>query len=192
MFHAWSGCGGTRREADPGSAHRASGFTLLEIMLVLAIVVVVLAIVAPRFTWAPAASLVDEAQHFRRLLAYAREEAELGGVPLRCTVLRTGYRFSRATPKDGKEAWMLVQRPPLTAYRLPDPLIIQHVRMSGMRMRLTVDNSDVRESTVLAHLFFYPDGSLSPADVVMAAGSARMVLRLRPGPGGISVEAPGS
>jgi len=162
-------------------------------MLVLSILVVVLGIVMPRLAWAPAASLGDEALHFKRLLVFARQEAELGGLPLRCTILKTGYRFSRAAHEGGKEVWKPVRLPPLAAYHLPTPLHIQRVDTgANMGVRLSARLRDVREPGLLAHLFFYPDGTLSPADIVMASDTSRVLLQVRPGPGGISMVIPES
>lgn len=175
------------------------GFTLLEIMLVLAIMVVAIAIVVPRFFSGFTASLDDEGRRLQQVMQLAADEADVSGVPLRWIAMPDTYRFER-WGDDGK--WQAMERLPFEPYRLPAGIEIAAVSHSGISGMLRTDlipqGADGRSVSSVASIgevLFFPGGSLTDADVELhrpdaEAGAKQESRRLlvRPGPGGVRLQ----
>lgn len=78
------------------------GFTLIEVLIVVAIVGVVGSIIALSSRSAPSRLLEAEADRLIQLLSMARDEAELSGQPLALTFSTEGYVFQK---RDRRGRW---------------------------------------------------------------------------------------
>ena len=174
------------------------GFTLLEIMLVLAIMAIAVVLVVPDFLSGSSASLDDESRRLQVALSLAAEDAQVYGVPVRWSATAHAYRFEKW---DAAGKWDAVLQGPLKPHALPSGVGIAGVRqgqaaypaavMSPSDTAASTTNADGGEPA-LGQVLFWPDGSLTMADIELVrdvAGSQKpedsRVLRLRPGPGGI-------
>lgn len=95
------------------------GFSLIEIL----VVIVILAVLAGAVSLALAGAggermLAREAERAQALLAYACEQAELGGRTIGISLSKHGYRFSRTE----QEVWLPYKDGELRARHWPPPL----------------------------------------------------------------------
>ncbi|MDQ6986924.1 MAG: prepilin-type N-terminal cleavage/methylation domain-containing protein [Mariprofundaceae bacterium] len=183
-----------RNAAQP----RLRGFTLLEIMLVIAVMAIVAGFVIPNLFRPATATLDDAARQLVRLLHVASEEAQLRSAPLRWNAYSDHYEFQVA---DSKGEWHMLSAPPFRAQALPHGVKISDIRLADSLMQgfnsdniepysikeKTNDASDKNKKPPLASLMFMSDGMLSVADVFLQSPSGDLVLELRPGPAGIRV-----
>ncbi len=170
----------------PGE-NSASGFTLLEIMLVIVIMAVTAMMVAPSYFTALSPSLDDEGKRLAQALRLASEEATLSGDAFRVRFRRHGYQFQNA---DREGVWRTRRQSPYQPYRLPQGIQIVEVRPS---LPLTEDAGAAEKGAeaVLADLLLPAEGVRQIANIVLAAepqDGRRITVRLRPGPGGIAVK----
>jgi len=89
-----------------GSRRRASGFTLLELMVVVAIVAIASAGVAFALRDATGASLDREGQRLGALLESARAKSRLTGTPVRWVADPEGFHFEGLAPDALPHAWL--------------------------------------------------------------------------------------
>lgn len=191
---------------SPSGRHIAhsseAGFTLLEILLVVTLIVIVTAMVAPSFISMSGASIDDEVRRVQQVLRLAAEESQLTGVPVRMVVFKNGYRFEQlvdqppAPGSDVKEQkWMDLGEPPFTEYQLGDGIEVGEIRFSGS-LPPDVENEPVKEGEEqpIGRLNFWPDGMLDAADLILLAPelNEQRTLQLRSGPGGIRLADEGS
>ncbi len=181
------------------------GFTLLEIMLVMAVMAMVAAFVLPNMFRPATATLNDTARHLVRLLHVASEEAQLRGVPLRWNAYADHYQFQLA---NNKGEWQAFSEPPFAAQALPDDVKITEVRLAdGLGLGFagdtglatatdkTMQTIDFKNKSKLSgkggkaigSVVFMSDGMLSVADVFLHANAGELRLELRPGPAGIRI-----
>lgn len=157
----------------------ARGFTLLELLLVILIMALAAALVIPDMRPHPAAGLERQAGRLQQVLRLALEEAELRGMPLRWSAFPDRYEFELA---DANGRWRRMREKPFQPVRLQNGVRIADVRLQDGLPR---SGSVAAGSGVLAHIVLSPAGTPAAADIVLAAGVARLHLRLRPGPDGI-------
>ena len=91
---------GTRRE-------RGAGFTLIEVLVVIAIIALVAALVTVKISPDARQSLREEGLRLAALLAHARDEAIVSGAPLAWQRTDEGYRFMQRAPD---RTWQPVDR----------------------------------------------------------------------------------
>jgi general secretion pathway protein H len=89
-----------------GSRRRASGFTLLELMVVVAIVAIASAGVALVLRDATGASLEREGQRLGALLESARAKSRLTGTPVRWVADPEGFHFEGLATDTLPHAWL--------------------------------------------------------------------------------------
>jgi len=189
----------------PLNVLRQRGFTLLEIMLVLAVMAVVAGFVLPNLFRPSSASLDDTSRHLVRLLHLASEEAQLRGMQLRWKAYGDHYGFDLAG-ESGE--WQTLNEPPFTGQQLPDGVTISEVKLSEGVQMFMPGVSDVRaegekaqlssadgradkgkqsgkEMAPLGTVVFMSDGMLTLADVQLRAAAGDRRIELRPGPAGI-------
>lgn len=166
------------------------GFTLIEIMLVLVIMTVLMAMVAPNFFTASQGDVKTEARFLQKVLRLASEEAQLRGKPVRCSVYSDQLIFE-VPAQDG--TWMPMQLPEFQNVRPKPPIEVLAVRLNGdMGLNDTFVQGD--ELPPLAHLMFWADGSLttSEMDLGIPKHDEHITIALQAGAGGIHVLGNGS
>lgn len=141
----------------------AAGFTLVEMMVVLAIVGLMTAVVAVNFP-SPGDDLVRESERFAARLLAARDNAILGNRETAAVVDADGYRF---VERDGR-VWRELDVQPLaaTAWReATQPLIA-----GGGSARFSFDSVGMTEAKTLV----LSSGGNRTAIAVGAAGTVRI------------------
>jgi len=161
------------------------GFTLIEIMLVLVIMTVLTAMVAPNFFAATQGDAKTEARLMQKILRLASEEAQLTSRPVRCSVYSDQLVFE-SPAQDG--TWVALQS---SEFQIPlpkPPVEILDVRLDG---DIGLDNGAIQHDEIppLARLMFWGDGHLTAAhiDVGIPKQEPVITLALQAGAGGIHV-----
>lgn len=174
---------GTMRISATGSEACGGrrGFTLLETLLVLALMAVVTVWVMPNFLAARDTGALKQGRQLVSLFRLCAQQAQLSGVEMACSLDDQGYRFSQWNEQAGE--WLALRQEPFVPYRLPQP---------GYSIRVNLTDGNALHGKALsgartARLVFYPDGSVTLADILIADGNEQVHIRLRPGPGGIEL-----
>lgn len=81
------------------SRRRRSGFTLLELLVVMVIAGIVISLVAVNATPNDRGRVLDDGQRIARLFELAQEDAQLGARPLAWEGDASGWRFLESTPQ---------------------------------------------------------------------------------------------
>lgn len=90
----------------PRAAHRAPGFTLLELLVVVAIIAIATAGVSFALRDTSAAQLEREALRLAALLESARAQSRSSGVPVRWQATEQGFRFEGLPPQALPDHWL--------------------------------------------------------------------------------------
>lgn len=114
--------------------HRACGFTLLEMLVVMLIIGLTLALVQVNFAPGENSGLRDEMLRLETVLATAQDEVTAGGRPLVLELTDTGYRFLQ---RSGQE-WQPISDGVLAPHTLPDTVRWGAVALDGTRPPLPV------------------------------------------------------
>lgn len=85
---------------------RARGFTLLELLVVVAIIAIATAGVSFALRDSQATQLDREAQRLAALLESARAQSRSSGVPVRWYPVEGGFRFEGVPPNSLPERWL--------------------------------------------------------------------------------------
>jgi len=166
---------------------RESGFTLLEILLVIVIMAVTSMMVAPAYFSAISVSVDDESRRLAQALRLASEEATLSGKMFRVRFRQHSYQFQSA---DQSGVWQSLQETPYKEHKLAEGIQIVAVRPSVLLTEQTGKEKQGQEA-VLADVLFAPEGIRKIVDIILdtePSDGHPLTIQLRPGPGGIAVK----
>ncbi len=168
-----------------------AGFTLLEILVVITIMAISIAMVAPSFISVSDADAGAEMRRLHQVLRLAAEEAQLTGMPLRWVARKDSYYFEML---NSEQAWDVLTDSPFEKYLLPTGVEISAINLSGApALQRSVEEGDnEKREEVLARLVLWPDGMFDAADVTISSDAAdnpanSLQLQIRSGPGGIRI-----
>lgn len=150
--------------------NRAAGFTLLELLVVVAVIAVLAGLLVPSLTGSGGRSLERSARTLVDLLNRARQEAALEARPW-CVTLRPkerSYAFQRRTGGECRQ----VEEKLFRERHLPD----------GVRWAKAVIGGEPVQGTGQALLF--PTGEQDPMGVVLTTANGEQRRRVRLGPVG--------
>ncbi len=172
---------------------KQSGFTLLEILLVIVIIAVTAAMIVPSISSVGLGSVADESKRLRLVLRLAMDETQLSGQPLRWLATTDGWSFEVFDGQTGE--WSSFQEEPLNAYTLPAGVRIMDVNQAAdfaLDMQLEVSD-DADAKPVIGLVLLLPDGTTSQSNIRLvgeADNDAGLVgqLEVRPGPSGIRLK----
>ncbi|MDQ6988632.1 MAG: prepilin-type N-terminal cleavage/methylation domain-containing protein [Mariprofundaceae bacterium] len=172
--------------------HAESGFTLLEILLVIVIVAVTAAMVVPSISLVGMGSVQDEAKRLRLTMRLAMEESQLSGQPLRWLATEHTWSFEVFSLDDGK--WSAFEEPPLSTYQLPQGVRIMSVQQAGdFALDMVVEREGADDAPIVGMVLLLPDGTTSQSNVRLEGegdGDDEVrQLQIRPGPAGIRLKA---
>lgn len=142
---------------------RQDGFTLIEILVAVAIIAVVSGLAVVRLENSDFRRASQAAEHMAMLLDAARNEAIYSGRSVAVSSDGLGYQFWGADGANGEWA-VLPQNEVLVAKRLPD----------GVSWKAQRVNS--RQQSLGERIVFTPDGLIDPFMVELGAGDAKVRL----------------
>ncbi|MFC5520465.1 prepilin-type N-terminal cleavage/methylation domain-containing protein [Polaromonas jejuensis] len=138
-------------------ARRSAGFTLLELLIVVAIMAIATAGVGLALRDAPATSLEREAQRLAALLESARAQSRMSASPVRWRATATGFAFDGLNGTTPPLKWLDADVQAATAEAVvlgPEPIIgpqqIRLVSISQPSRSLTIATDGVRPFSVVA------------------------------------------
>jgi len=138
---------------------RQPGFTLLEILVVVALIGIVLAFVGLNLDPDPTAKLRTEAERMVLVLQSAQEEAILQGVMIAVALGRDGYAFHQF--RGGNKMAAVEGDDLLRPRRLPFGIEISRADVEGLP-----ESDD-------PWILLYPSGQLTPFRVTLSQGDYR-------------------
>lgn len=149
----------------PAPRSRSGGFTLIEILVVLAIVGIALGMIAVNLSRDTAAVLEDDARRLALVLQYAHDEAVTAGRPIAWTPDAEGYGFLR---RERGQGWARIETARADGALAPRAWPA-HVRLAEASVAGVALPSG-------EPLVFSPSGFNEPFVVVLASGSWRIAL----------------
>ncbi|MDX8414484.1 MAG: type II secretion system protein [Mariprofundales bacterium] len=173
----------------------SAGFTLLEIMLVIVIISVVTALVAPSMFRNDSNGVADETRRLQQVMRLAVDEAQLTGTPLRWWARAHSYGFERLTEQQWQQA-----AEGLFSTRKLSGVAISRVVENGLDQQLEEDDIGVlhqseqvffdreqkSDEPLIGRVLILPNGMVTMVDVELLANKGRLHrLLVRPGPAGI-------
>ncbi|WP_101759477.1 type II secretion system minor pseudopilin GspH [Oceanicoccus sp. KOV_DT_Chl] len=169
------------------SAVKASGFTLLEILLVLVVIAVMASLVAVSIGDNSAAQLDREADRLVAVLEMASEEALLQGIELSLASVNdgefSGYQFLWLNLVD--KTWQLLPDKAFGFYALP-PTIYMSVELNDKM--LEIDNQSVATRIKALQqlggdfrplIMFFSSGEITPFSITLRHPDVSDVITLR-------------
>jgi general secretion pathway protein H len=153
---------GTRPAPHTGNRRASSGFTLIEILVVLIIIGVALALISVNFARDPRNELRDEAQRLALLFQAARDEAITTGKPVAWIANGPQYGFFH---RDAQNQW----KAPLTEA----PLVVQSFPPAIALADLQVNAAKVPPDTPV---IFSASGANAPFRATLDIGGERLVI----------------
>ncbi|MDQ6975068.1 MAG: prepilin-type N-terminal cleavage/methylation domain-containing protein [Mariprofundaceae bacterium] len=170
-----------------------AGFTLIEILLVLTMMAIISALIAPSFFSASGGTVTSETRKMQKILRMVGEESQLGGMPIQLRVYRDSLNFY--SPNKEKK-WQPLANTILQAYALRSPVYIAKAQLDGgagimMDEQITMgeqnDSNGKTSTPTLARFLFWPDGDVTAGEITLQAGSENQTIRIDAGMGGVRV-----
>jgi len=169
---------------------RQQGFTLIEILLVIVLITVLSAVVAPSFFQASGADVNVEARLLQKTLRLAAEESQLTGKTIRCSIYQDHLSFAVA---DSQGIWQAIMEKPLANVVIKSPVQVLEARLKGdvpvSLNNLNMSHLDVKgkEKPPMLRVLLWPDGRVSSASLLLGVeGDAlQRTIELGSGLGGI-------
>ena len=168
------------------------GFTLIEILLVIVLITVLSAVVAPSFFQATGADVNVEARLLQKTLRLAAEESQLTGKTLRCSIYQDHISFAVA---DRQGVWQVIVEKPFAQVVIKSPVQVLEARLKGdVSLDASQNSLNANDSAVkgekkppMLRVMLWPDGRVSPASLVLGVeGDAlRRTIEIGSGLGGI-------
>ncbi len=161
-----------------------SGFTLLEILMVIVILSLTTMMVAPSFFSALSASLDDEGQRLMQTLRLAQDEAALSSQSLRISFRAHSYAFQSLNTKG---EWTAFDQPPYQPYKLAEGIRFQRIRPQLPLSEQPEQSANDDVEPILAHLLLPAEGIRQIAEIILLrkADNQQLQIQVGPGPGGI-------
>jgi general secretion pathway protein H len=156
------------------AASAQSGFTLLEILVVMVISAVLVAALTIAVGGNGERQLANSAERFEALLGHACNEAELSGREIGAVVGTQGYAFRRL---DGDTWRAFAKADELRAREWPPGLRIEFMR-EGRPLELATPGHETPQ------LVCFSSGELTPFSLVLALGDAAARYRVAGGEDG--------
>ena len=141
---------------------RWRGFTLVEILVVCAIMAIMATLAAVRLERSDASRLGDAAEDLTRRLEAARDEAVIRGRPIAFSSDGQGFQFWLASDN---ATWMALPADGWTAGRLARGVELGELRVNGAARPLG------------ERIVFSPFGLVEPFALTLAVGSSRVEVR---------------
>lgn len=166
-----------------GDTKQNSGFTLLEILIVIVILSVTTMMVAPSFFSSLSASLDDEGKRLVQTLRLAQDEATLSSQSLRMVFRAHSYAFQSS---NAKAEWVAFSQTPYQKHTLAEGIRIERIRP---QLPLSEKTASDDSEDILAYLLIPAEGIRQIADITLLRTSDQQALHIqvRSGPGGIQV-----
>jgi len=160
---------------------RQRGFTMIEMLLVIVIIAVSAAIIAPSFFGSASLSLKDEARRMQQALQLASEEAILSGSPLRLVANAKWYAFESL---DQDHHWQEMTELPYTRHT-----VTENISIAGIVFLEDKVSDSHRVDNKLWQLLLSPTGISSPATVQLSSRDGQQTsISLNPGSNGIRLQ----
>lgn len=159
-----SATGTSSKAARRAAGHRASGFTLLEVLVVIVIIGIItgMAIVSVRVLGGDH-EMQQEADRLKAVLTQVREDAMLLGTDVGLRIDPRGYDFLRYDTR--REMWQLVGDDKLLRERtLPEGLTAT-LRLEGRDIQLKMRGAEATNQPLLPQVVIQASGDLTPFDV---------------------------